>query len=112
MNHYINVLKKYAVFSGRSSRAEYWYFLLFNFIVSLGLGFVEGFLDFFNDTNQSVFGNIYSLAILLPSIAVAVRRMHDVNKSGWYSLVPIYNLILAATEGSKGKNNYGPKPKQ
>ena len=56
-------------------------------------------------------GNLYSLAVLLPAIAVTIRRMHDVGKSGWYCLIPIYNIVLAATEGEKGANQYGPDPK-
>ena len=54
---------------------------------------------------------LYSLAVLLPSIAVGVRRMHDVGKSGWYILIPIYNFILAVTDGEQGANEYGPDPK-
>ena len=63
------------------------------------------------ETGNGVFGLIYTLGILLPSIAVAVRRMHDVGKSGWYILIPIYNFILSVTEGDKGKNKYGTDPK-
>ncbi|MCE2743744.1 MAG: DUF805 domain-containing protein, partial [Fluviicola sp.] len=59
----------------------------------------------------SIIGNIYSLAVLLPSLAVAVRRMHDVGKSGWFVLIPIYNFILAVTEGDSGSNEYGNDPK-
>ncbi|EOR95430.1 protein of unknown function DUF805 [Arcticibacter svalbardensis MN12-7] len=55
--------------------------------------------------------NIYSFAVLIPSIAVGVRRMHDVNKSGWFLLIPIYNLILAFTDGTPGENAYGQDPK-
>lgn len=55
---------------------------------------------------------IYSLAVLIPGIAVAIRRMHDVGKSGWYILIPIYNLILACTDGDKGQNEYGADPKE
>lgn len=105
MNYYLHVLKNYVTFNGRARRAEYWYFVLFNFIISFILGFLGGLMDF-------VFlGNIYSLAVLLPSIAVGVRRMHDVGKSGWFLLIPIYNLILACTAGVKGENEYGPDPK-
>jgi len=56
-------------------------------------------------------GTIVTLPLIIPSIAVGVRRMHDVGKSGWFILIPIYNLILAATEGDKGDNQYGPDPK-
>lgn len=55
--------------------------------------------------------SIYSLGVLIPSIAVAVRRMHDVGKSGWYILIPIYNIILAVTDSQPGPNQYGPNPK-
>ena len=54
---------------------------------------------------------IYIFAVMIPSLAVAVRRMHDVGKSGWYMLIPIYSFILAITEGEKGTNQYGPDPK-
>jgi uncharacterized membrane protein YhaH (DUF805 family) len=55
--------------------------------------------------------NIYSLAVFIPTIAVGVRRMHDVNRSGWYLLIPIYSFVLTCTEGSDGPNNYGVDPK-
>ena len=51
------------------------------------------------------------MAVLIPGIAVAVRRMHDVGKSGWFALIPIYNIILALSEGDQGDNAYGPDPK-
>lgn len=104
---YKTVLQKYAVFDGRARRSEYWYFFLVNFIVSMILTFVDGALGLMS------FGvsTVYSLAVLVPSIAVAIRRMHDVGKSGWFILIPIYNLILACTEGEQGSNEYGPNPK-
>jgi len=104
MKFYLKVLQNYATFNGRASRSEYWYFTLFNVIFSIVLGFVSGLVDL------SILYTIYSLAVLIPSIAVAVRRMHDVGKSGWYILIPIYNLILACTEGVKGENEYGTEP--
>lgn len=109
MKWYLKVLKQYAVFSGRARRKEYWMFVLFSFIITIILVIMEG-------TNQSSNGgsiaNIYELATLIPSIAVAVRRMHDVGKSGWFILIPIYNLVLLLTEGDKGSNDYGPDPKE
>jgi len=105
MNYYLKVLQNYANFNGRARRKEYWMFVLFNFIASSILGFIGGLLDF------PLLANLYSLAVLLPSIAVAVRRMHDVGKSGWYVLIPIYNFILCVTEGNNGENEYGPDPK-
>ena len=105
MNYYIKVLKNYATFGGRARRAEYWWFFLINMIISFVVGFVGGLIKL------PIIGTIYSLAVLLPSIAVGVRRMHDVGKSGWYLLIPIYNLILAVTAGDPGTNAYGADPK-
>ena len=112
MNWYLEVLKKYAVFTGRARRSEYWYFVLFNFIASIILGAIDGVIGTFDAaTGRGLLSSIYSLAVLIPSLAVAVRRMHDVGKSGWFILIPIYNLILAATEGEAGENKYGQDPK-
>ena len=105
MNYYLKVLQNYAVFNGRARRKEYWMFFLFNVIFAFAFGFICGLLDVPN------LANIYTLAVLLPGIAVGVRRMHDVGKSGWFILIPIYNLILACTEGDKGPNEYGEDPK-
>jgi uncharacterized membrane protein YhaH (DUF805 family) len=105
MNYYFKVLQNYATFSGRARRKEYWMFVLFNVIVSFVFGFVCGLIGI------PELANLYTLAVLLPSIAVGVRRMHDVGKSGWFLLIPIYNFILAVTEGEKGENQYGADPK-
>lgn len=94
-------LKKYATFSGRASRSEFWFFTLFYFIVAVVAGFIEGL------TGVSGLGNILSLAFVIPSIAVGCRRMHDVGRSGWFQLVPIYNLILACSASNPGSNKYG-----
>ncbi len=105
MNYYLKVWQNFATFSGRARRSEYWYFALFNIIVAFVLGFVSAMIEI------PIISTIYSVAILIPSIAVGVRRMHDVGKSGWFLLIPIYNLILACTEGVKGDNEYGVDPK-
>lgn len=105
MNYYLKVLKNYATFSGRARRKEYWMFVLFNTIFAFVFGLVCGLIEL------PELANLYSLAVLLPSIAVGVRRMHDVGKSGWFLLIPIYNFILAVTEGEKGENQYGQDPK-
>ena len=111
MNWYVKVLKNYAVMSGRAHRTEYWMFFLFNFIIAFAIGFVQGFLGIVTNTDQSVLGFIYQLAILIPSIAVGVRRMHDTDHSGWWLLVPIVNLVFSVTEGTKGENRFGSAPK-
>lgn len=105
MNYYLKVLQNYATFSGRARRSEYWYFFLFNIIISFVLSFVGGL------SNTSIISLIYALAVFIPSIAVGIRRMHDVGKSGWFLLIPIYNLILACTDGVKDENEYGADPK-
>ena len=105
MKWYLKVLKQYADFNGRARRKEYWMFALFNFLISFVIGFIGGIMEF------TLLGTIYSLAVFIPSIAVAVRRMHDVGKSGWFILIPIYNLILACTNGESGENKYGSDPK-
>tara|TARA_B100000795_G_C22728296_1_gene410342 strand:+ start:432 stop:761 length:330 start_codon:yes stop_codon:yes gene_type:complete len=106
MNYYFKVLNNYATFSGRARRKEYWMFFLFNSIFAFLFGLVCGLLGV-PDLAQ-----LYSLAMFIPSIAVGVRRMHDVGKSGWFLLIPIYNFILTVSEGEKQVNQYGADPKQ
>ncbi len=110
MNHYIKVLENYTTFTGRANRNEYWYFVLFSGLISIGISIVASILSSITGADLSFISNLYSLAILLPSIAVAIRRMHDVNKSGWFILIPFYNLFLAITKGDEGTNKYGPNP--
>lgn len=108
MNYYLKVLQNYAVFNGRARRSEYWWFFLINIVIAYGLQIIAAITEV---SAFSMIGGLYSLAVLLPGIGVAIRRMHDVGKSGWYILIPIYNLILAFTEGDKGPNEYGEDPK-
>lgn len=100
MNWYLKVLKQYADFNGRARRKEYWMFILFNAIISIVLSVIS------TEVN-----GIYSLAVFIPTLAVSIRRMHDAGKSGWYILIPIYNLILALTDSDSGENEYGVNPK-
>lgn len=105
------VIKNFANFEGRARRKEYWYFILVNTIISFVLGLISGFSGLtFGDSG--ILDTIYSLLVIVPSIAVGVRRMHDVGKSGWYLLIPLYNLILATTDGDIGNNEYGNDPKR
>ena len=106
MKWYFLVLKNYANFNGRARRSEYWYFTLFSILISLAFMFADEYLG------TTFLQSLYSLAVLIPGIAVAVRRMHDTNKNGWYYIIPIYNLILACTEGNEGHNDYGADPKR
>ena len=105
MNWYIGVLKKYAVFSGRARRKEYWMFVLVNCIIAFALGFIEGSLG-----GPGVFVQLYNLAVIIPSLAVGVRRMHDTDHSGWWLLVPFVNFYFAVIPGSQGENRFGADP--
>lgn len=113
MKWYLKVVRdNYANFDGRARRKEYWMFTLFNIIFAYGGIFILSLLAAAIDSPFIIFiVYIYIFAVMIPSIAVAVRRMHDVGKSGWYILIPIYSFILAVTEGEKGPNQYGPDPK-
>lgn len=108
MNWYLKVLKQYATFSGRSRRKEYWMFFLFNIIITYGIIFIAIGLEM---PSLSILSSIYSLAVLIPGLAVGVRRMHDAGKSGWFLLIPIYNLILACTDSEADSNKWGSNPK-
>jgi uncharacterized membrane protein YhaH (DUF805 family) len=103
--YFTGVLKNYALFAGRARRAEYWWFTLFSTIISIALSAIGAAMD------APLISSLYSIGVLLPSLAVGVRRMHDVDKSGWFILIPIYNLILFVTPGTVGPNEYGPDPK-
>ena len=102
------VFENYANFSGRARRKEYWMFALATTLIAIPLNYI---LPLAVSPKLALLGTFYGLAVLIPSIAVGVRRMHDIGKSGWYIIIPIYNLILACTEGDQGTNEYGPDPK-
>jgi uncharacterized membrane protein YhaH (DUF805 family) len=110
MEWYIKVLKNYAGFDGRASRQEYWMFVLFNILISIAISIVSNVLRSITKTDQNILGLIYNLAVLVPSIAVAIRRMHDTGRSGWWCIVPIAGLIFAIEAGSPEANKYGPSP--
>jgi uncharacterized membrane protein YhaH (DUF805 family) len=108
----VDVLKKYAVFSGRARRQEYWMFFLFSVIASIVLAIIDAILG------TSILQWLYVLATLIPSLAVGVRRLHDTNRSGWWvliSLVPIVGTIILivfmASEGNPEETAHGPNPK-
>lgn len=118
MNWYIKALKNYAVFSGRAGRKEYWYFLLFHFIILIVLAFIDVQIGWF-DAQRSigVLAFLYSLAVLLPALGVTIRRLHDTNRSGWWifiSLIPLIGgiilLVFMALAGTPGSNQYGANP--
>ncbi|MFI5963813.1 DUF805 domain-containing protein [Streptomyces asoensis] len=112
MHWYVDVLKKYAVFGGRARRQEYWMFTLFSVIISIVIAIIDSVIG------SSILGILYTLAVLLPSLGVAVRRLHDTDRSGWWILIGLIPLVGAiilivflATEGKQEPNQYGPNPK-
>jgi len=119
MNWYIEALKKYAVFEGRARRKEYWFFVLFSIIITMVLSVLDGALGLFDlETGIGLLSGIYSLAVLIPSISVGVRRLHDTNRSGWWLLITVIPLIgaiviivLLALDSKPGDNEYGSNPK-
>lgn len=125
MNWYLDVLKNnYANFEGRARRKEYWMFTLFNAIVFCALIIL---ISISMDSYTGEIGSIgyiasvilliYSLGIIVPSIAVTIRRLHDIDKSGWWyliSFVPFGGIILfvfSILDGTQGNNRFGPDPK-
>jgi uncharacterized membrane protein YhaH (DUF805 family) len=117
---YLEALKKYAVFGGRSRRAEYWYFVLFNLIVFIVLELIDALLGTYNFVQGvGLLSGIYGLAVLIPTLAVTVRRLHDIDRTGWWiliNLIPLIGtivlLVFAVTDGTPGSNQYGPNPKE
>lgn len=108
---------KYATFQGRAQRSELWWFALFSFAGQVVLSFVD--MAAFNGGPEGVgvFSAIFSLALLLPSISVGVRRLHDTDRSGWWvwiALVPLVGwivlLVFYLLKGTNGANRYGPDP--
>ena len=128
MEYMLAPYKKYFDFSGRARRKELWMYFLFYIIVyivasildsALGLGgTTQSYSTYEGGSASAGFSSsggiltlIWSLVNLIPSIAVGVRRVHDCDKSGWFILIPIYNLILYCTDGTAGPNRFGPDPK-
>jgi uncharacterized membrane protein YhaH (DUF805 family) len=119
MHWYLEAIRQYAAFSGRSRRKEYWYFVLFNFLISAGLGVVAGVAGAVVGAEWLGFAVVmlYFLAVLTPAVAVTIRRLHDTGRSGWWILlgvVPVLGLVMLffMFQGSEaGQNRFGPNPK-
>ncbi|NMC22966.1 MAG: DUF805 domain-containing protein [Serratia sp.] len=104
MNWYLKVLKNYTFFSGRAPRSEYWWFSMFNFLISIALSLIASLLG-----DEYVISGLYSLFIFLPGLAVTIRRIHDAGYSGWWVLCPIFNLIVLFF-ASEDDNRFGLRP--
>jgi uncharacterized membrane protein YhaH (DUF805 family) len=122
MDWYLEVVKKYAVFTGRARRREYWMFTLINSLVIFGLVFISTFTA---DTKSSVSEMAvvvaigYYIGIILPALGVSIRRLHDTGRSGWWlliGLVPLIGSILVLVfmvlDSQPGPNQYGSSPKE
>jgi len=119
MSWYLLVLKKYAVFSGRARRKEYWYFFLFNLLITIVLLVIDDMAGtLIAEGGIGLLSSIYGLAVLIPFFAVAVRRLHDTDRSGWWLLIwpipligAIVILVFTVQDSKPGENQYGSNPK-
>ncbi|WP_269087168.1 DUF805 domain-containing protein [Kribbella sp. ALI-6-A] len=114
----MDVLKKYVVFSGRARRKEFWIFTLVSFVVSAVLYSVDRAIGTDYDNGSGLLSGIYSLVVLLPTLAVTWRRLHDTDRHGWWILIglipfigTIALIIILALDGTSGDNRFGPDPK-
>lgn len=111
MDYYIDALKKYADFTGRATRQQYWMFILFYLVFYIVLSVVDGLLG------SPILSTVYSLALLVPSISIAARRLHDTSRTGWWQLIALVPLIgvivllVFLVQDSHPSNDYGPNPK-
>ena len=121
MHWYIDVLKKYTVFSGRARRKEFWMFFLFSTIISVILAVVDEFMGWQFEMGGDIIGflsTLYYLAVIVPYLAVIFRRLHDTERSGWWMLIafiPLVGvlilLVFLILQGTRGDNRFGPDPK-
>lgn len=111
MEYFLGAYKKYADFTGRARRKEFWMFVLFYFIFSIVLGIIDGIIG------VQLLGLLFSLGSLIPSLAIGARRLHDTGRSGWWQLlylIPLIGLIIMIVflvQDSQADNEYGPNPK-
>ncbi|MEG3110203.1 DUF805 domain-containing protein [Pantoea sp. T14] len=117
MNEYLSALKQYGVIQGRCRRKTYWLFVLVNILVSVVLTVLDTVLGFNIWLDEGLLSTLYSLAILIPSITVSIRRLHDLDRSGWWLLLillpfigTLLLLIYFCFKGSEGPNRFGDDP--
>lgn len=119
MGWWLQAWRRYAVFSGRAQRKEYWYFLLFTVLANVGCFFLDNYFGTRQPSARfGLIGGTFALAALLPTLAVSARRLHDTGKSGWYlllGLIPalgaIVLLVMMAQPTVSGSNPFGPDPR-
>ncbi|AYN27024.1 DUF805 domain-containing protein [Buttiauxella sp. 3AFRM03] len=105
MNIFIGTVKKYCLFSGRASRKEFWIFFLVYFLGGVILSTIDFFLAW-----NGLLRTIWEVSLFLPFLGVAIRRLHDINRKGWWVLVPFYNLYLFSLDGEQEENSFGSIP--
>ncbi|NUU68012.1 DUF805 domain-containing protein [Enterobacteriaceae bacterium BIT-l23] len=119
MEWYLKVLRNYVGFKGRARRKEYWMFVLINIVIAIALSILDRMLgwEFGENKESGVLASLYSLFVLLPSLAVLCRRLHDTDRSGWWillGLIPIIGtlvlLVFCCLRGTPGANRFGPDP--
>lgn len=118
MQWFMTALKKYAVFDGRARRKEFWFFELFVVLISIVLAFVDRAIGTFNmETGVGTLGALATLALIIPTLSVGARRLHDTNRSGWWQLLyitvigTIVLLVFFLLDSHPGTNRFGPNPK-
>lgn len=120
MKWYKKVLRQYADFSGRAQRKEYWMFMLFHVLIAMAFGAVDTLIGTWDsDTGYGLFTTLYNLAVLVPLLAVSVRRLHDTGRSAWWYLIWLIPgigwlifLVFMVLDSEQGENEYGPNPKK
>ena len=115
MNFFIEALQKYADFSGRATRQQYWMFMLFYILIYIGLSLIE---TAFGSSGIGILSLLFTLGLLVPSIAILARRLHDIGKSGWWmllALIPLVGaiivLVFTILDSEKESNQYGESTK-
>ncbi len=119
MKWFLAALKKYADFSGRARRSEYWFFALFFILICIGLVFIDGLIGTVRpEVGIGILTGLFILAMLVPSLAVTVRRLHDTDRSGWWYFIqlvplvgPIVLFVFTVQDSQAGANRFGPNPK-
>jgi uncharacterized membrane protein YhaH (DUF805 family) len=118
VNWYVGVLKQYVTFAGRARRREYWFYILVTVIVYAVLLIADSATGTVSSSGIGALSGLYSLATLLPGLAVGVRRLHDTDRSGWWMLIslvplvgPIVLLVFLVQDSKAEANPYGPNPK-
>jgi uncharacterized membrane protein YhaH (DUF805 family) len=118
MNWYLDAWKNYVTFTGRSRRKAYWMFVLFNIIAAVLAGVIDNVLGLAGKDGYGPISGLYSLAVFIPGLALAIRRLHDTGRTGWWmllGLIPLFGwiilLIFFVTNSQPGSNQYGPNPK-